>query len=296
MPKPRNDALDRATNGAARALLGALAALPYERRVPAAGRAFARVVGPAAGWLRRAEAHIALAIPEMPTARRREIARASLDNAGRAVAEMYAGDAFLARARGAPLTGAGVAALEAAREAGRPIVGVTGHFGNYNAARAALIARGYDMGAVYRRMANPRFDAHYRQAMEGLGGALFAARDRAAMAAMLRHLKDGGFLAILFDLHVHRAPVLRFMGRPARTTLTPAELAARQDALLLPIYALRRPDGLGFELQVGPEVPPGPPADRMQWLNDDLEALVRAHPGQWWWVARRWRDADAVKA
>ena len=71
--------------------------------------------------------------------------------------------------------------------------------------------------------------------------------------------------------------------------LTPADLARRYDALLVPICGIRQPDGLSFKVHVGAPIAAGDPADMMQALNDDLEALIRAHMGQWFWVHRRWK-------
>ena len=290
MAKARNELRDRAADAAARSVLRALAALPYARRIPAAGALFARAIGPAAGWTARAEANIAAAWPDMPKAERARLARAVCDNAGRSIAEMYSGDDFLARVSGLPLSGEGVPSLLAARDAGRPVVGVTAHFGNYNAARAAVIGHGLDLGALYKPMRNPLFNAHYEEAMAALGGQMFP-RDRRGVAVMLRHLRAGGMVAILFDLHVGDGAPIPFFGRPARTALTPAELANRHDALLLPIYGIRDDDGMGFTVRVGSEAPAGEPEARMRWLTEDLETLVRAHPAQWFWIHRRWKDS-----
>ncbi len=71
--------------------------------------------------------------------------------------------------------------------------------------------------------------------------------------------------------------------------LTPAELALRYDALILPIAGVRQPDGLSFRVEVGEPVPHSDPITMMQALNDDLERLVRAHMEQWFWVHRRWK-------
>ena len=293
MARPRNELRDRAADLAARGVLRSLAALPYERRIPAAGALLARLIGPAAGWTARARENLAAAFPDMPVAERFRLASQVCDNAGRSIAEMYAGKAFLDRLSDLTLTGEGVPALLHARDSGRPIVGVTAHFGNYNAARAAMVSHGLDLGALYKPMRNPLFNAHYEEAMAALGGQIFP-RDRRGMGVMLRHLRKGGMVAILFDLHVGDGAPIKFFGRPARTTLAPAELANRHDALLLPVYAIRNPDGLTFTVRVGPEAPPGKPKARMRWLTRDLEAVVRRHPEQWFWIHRRWKAPSAA--
>ena len=274
-------------------VLRGLQTLPYGRRIPAAGKIFSRLIGPATGWTARANENLCAAFPDMPEAERQRIARAVCDNAGRSIAEMYAGDAFLSRVAHLPLEGEGATTLLAARDEGRPVVGVTAHFGNYNAARGAIIGHGLDMGSLYKPMRNPLFNEHYEDAMAALGGPMFP-RNRRGVASMVRHLKGGRMIAILADLHVGDGAPIPFFGRPAMTALTAAELANRYDALLVPFHGIRNPDGLSFTIRIGPEVPPGTPVERMRALTEDLETLVRRHPEQWFWIHRRWKGASGA--
>jgi KDO2-lipid IV(A) lauroyltransferase len=181
-----------------------------------------------------------------------------------------------------------VAALEAAHREGRPVILVTGHFGNYDASRAALIARGYRVGALYMPMANPFFNAHYVRAISGIGTPLFP-RGRAGLADMVRHLRSGGMLGMLVDQHMRHGEELTFFGRPALTALSAADLALKYGALLVPTYAVRKADGLSFDIIVEPPIPTGTPEAMTQALNDSLEALVRQHIDQWFWIHRRWK-------
>lgn len=220
---------------------------------------------------------------------RAQIVRAVPDNAGRAIAEIYSGEEFTSRIHAAdPLEGPGLPMLEEAFESGRPVIIACAHFGNYDAMRGALSGRGYPVGALYRPMNNEAFNRHYIPAITAISEPLFP-RGRAGLSAMLRFLRGGGWLALGFDQHDRHSPELRFFDLPSKTVLTPAELAVRYDALLLPVHAIRKEDGLGFRVHVGDPVPHGDAKDMMQALNDDLEQLVRRHMGQWFWVHRRWK-------
>ena len=290
MSGDRPPARDGAVDLAARGLIGALRALPYERRVPAMGALTRRALSRPLGWQARIGAHVDHAWPDAPPALRRRIVAGVADNVGRSIIEMYSGREFVDRVAGLPIGGPGATAMAEARDEGRPIVLVPGHFGNYNAARASLTGAGYRLGALYRPMKNAAFNAHYVRAMEAMGGALFP-RGRSGLGGILKHLRGGGMLAIFADLHVGAGAPLTFFGRRAMTTLTPADLAARFDALMVPCYAIRRPDGLTFDIEVAEPIPPGTPEERMQAVNDDLERQVRARPEQWFWIHRRWREA-----
>ena len=81
----------------------------------------------------------------------------------------------------------------------------------------------------------------------------------------------------------------------ARTALSAAELALKYDALLVPTYAVRRPDGLTFDIIVEPPIPHGSAKAMTQALNDSLETLVRQHMDQWFWVHRRWKTRGPSK-
>ena len=283
------------TDRTIRVLLAALLALPYRARVPLCGWVMAQVIAPIAGWRGRIRNNLALVLPDMPDAEVRRLTRAVPDNIGRTVIEIYSGAEFIARATSLPLEGAGVAALVAARAANRPVILATAHFGNYDAARAALIAQGYRLGALYRPMKNPWFNAHYVAAIGVIGQPLFE-QGRAGFGRMLRHLKDGGMLGILPDQRMGSGMKLQFFGQEALTALSPAEMALKYDADLIPTYAIRQPDGLTFRIKVDAPIPRGTAEQMTQALNDNLEALIRRHPDQWFWVHRRWKPGKSAPA
>lgn len=277
-----------ATNLALRAMFGLALALPYRWRVPLMGWLASRVIAPLAGWRRRIRDNLAHALPDLPGPDVARLLRTVPDNAGRTLIEIYSGADFTARASRSPIGGPGLAALEHARAQGRPVILVTAHFGNYDAARAALIARGHDMGALYRRMRNPYFNAHYVRSIGAIGQPMFE-QGRAGMVQMVRHLKGGGVLGVLTDLSVSNAPALPFFGQPARTSLATAELAIRYDAVLIPIFSIRQENGLDFRIRLEAPIPHTDPDTMTRAVNASLESLVRQHPDQWFWIHRRWK-------
>lgn len=263
-------------------------ALPYASRVRFVGRAVSRVIGPVAGYKRNALENLAKIYTDMPETERLEIANACLDNAGRTFIENYSAKDFPARLAKNPLTGEGWPALQKAASDGQAVILVTGHYGNYEAARAALVGRGLPIGGLYRDMSNPYFNAHYVKTMQAFGGPVFP-QGRKGTAGFVRHLRGGGQLVLLFDQHVFGAPVLDFLGHPARTAVSAAELALRYDALLIPFYGIRQADGLSFETVLEAPITPSDPETMTQALNDSLAARIKTDPKQWFWVHKRWR-------
>lgn len=271
-----------------RGLIWALLCLPYRWRVPLCGWVVSRLIAPMAGYTRRIRRNLALVQPDLAATEVERIVRAVPDNVGRTIIEIYSGAEFVARAVQQPLTGDGVDALEAAHRSSRPVILVTGHFGNYDASRAALIARGYRVGALYMPMSNPHFNDHYVRAISNIGTPLFP-RGKPGLTAMVRHLRSGGMLGMLIDQHMTHGTDLTFFGRTAMTALSAAELGLKYDALVIPTYAVRLPDGLGFQIIVEAPIAHGTPEQMTQDLNDSLERIVRVHMDQWFWIHQRWK-------
>lgn len=270
-----------------RGIIGLIGLIPYRWRVPTMGWLVSRLA-PLAGFDKRVRNNLKLVFPDLPEAEVRRICRAVPNNVGRTLIEFYANRPFLDRARAAPINGPGLAALEQARNDGRPVIFMAGHFGNYDAARAGLIHRGYDMGSLYRRMANPYYNEHYVHQMASIGTPLFE-QGRRGMAQMVRHLKQGGNIAIVGDMHAHGGKELTFFGQPAVTSTVPSELALKYNAVMIPAYAIRQPNGLDFEIVLLDQIRHSDPLTMTQDINDGLEALIREHLDQWFWIHRRWK-------
>lgn len=270
-------------------------ALPYERRVPLMGWLVSRVVAPLAGYNRRIRDNLALVSPGLSSAEVRRMQRAVTDNAGRTLIEIYSGPEFKARLAEAPIDGPGLAALDKACSEDRPVILVSGHFGNYEAFHAKVAARHGEVGAIYRPLNNLYFNRHYVAAMESISTPLFP-RGRRGTAQMVRFLRAGNIVAMLSDQHFDSGAPLRFFDQPAMTATSAAEMALKYEAEILPIYGIRQADGLSFRIVVEEPLPHTTPEDMSQRLNDSLEAMTRAYPEQWFWVHRRWKGGSRQRA
>ena len=286
--QPRFQPVMYAQNLMYRAIIGALLVLPYQTRLRFGGWVISRLLAPLAGYGKRVRENLALVWPDMPAERVEELVRKVPANAGRTLIEQFSPAEFKAHIRDTPVTGPGLPALFAARKAGKGVVLVSGHFGNYDVLRAVLAARGHAVGGLFKPLSNRYFDPYYRDTIDRISTPAFA-KGRRGLAGMVQHLRAGGLIGMLIDQHQHRAPVLTFFGHPARTALSAAELALKYNTLLVPCYAIRQPDGVHFELVIEDPVPHGTPAAMTQALNDSLEARVRQHPEQYFWIHRRWK-------
>jgi KDO2-lipid IV(A) lauroyltransferase len=262
--------------------------LPYRWRVPLAGWLTSRVLGPLAGYSRRVRENLALVRPDLPAPEVARITRGVTDNAGRNMMEHFSPE-FTDRHRNVPTRGPGIEVLRRAHAENRPAVIVSAHLASFNAARVGVLKEGIELACFYRAMTNRPFNARYVAAMARVSAPILE-QSRAGVAQMVRHLRKGGMVGILADINAHDGVPLEFFGKPALTTLSPAEMALKYDAPLVPVFATRQPDGLGFEVVFEGEIPRSDPVTMMRDYNRRLEAMVRANMDQWFWIHRRWKD------
>ena len=297
--KPQFSAREYAINLVLRGVVEGAKLLPWRARLRTVGWFTSRVIGPISGWDKRVRENLAMIYPDMPEAEVRRMMRVVPANAGRTLIEIYSGAEFKAHAAQARITGDGWAPLQEAVARGQGVILVSGHFGNYDVPRAVLDARGFKVGGLYRPMGNRYFNAHYTRAIAEISAPIIPADDRKGLVEMIKFLRGGGILGMLIDVHSFKYSEFKFFGRPARTATSAADLALKYNLLLVPMYGRRLDDDGHYELIVEPPIPHSTADQMTQALNDSLEAQVRAHPDQWFWIHRRWKtraDVDRLKA
>ena len=187
--------------------------------------------------------------------------------------------------------------LRHAVEQGRGVVVITGHFGNWELLAATIGRLGYDL-AVIARDANDQNTANIiNRAREA---AVAEVLPRESVREMLRVLREGNILGILPDQHTERGGIwLPFMGHLACTAPGPATLAQRTGSPIVPAFARRTEDDR-LDLYFLPPIEVPDTGDRQQdirtatrLINDALSAEIMAHPEQWIWMHRRWRQPPA---
>lgn len=280
---------DEYTGRALRGLIKGVMRLPYAQRVAAMGNAMRLAIGPLAGYRRRAEAQLALIYPDMSLDMRRHIANGVCDNFGRTIIENFSHVELSKHLKSTRATGDGLQHLAIAAQENRPVVFVTGHFGNHEAPRHVLSHMGYTVGGLYRPMANRHFNEYYARTMTSWGGPVFEQGARGTIG-FARHIKSGGMGTLLFDVNNDAGTPVPFLGQPAMTATSAADIALKFDALVLPYFGTRQPDGLSFQVEVEAPIPHSDPVKMMIEMNDRLGARVEKYPKQWFWVHRRWKN------
>jgi Kdo2-lipid IVA lauroyltransferase/acyltransferase len=269
-------------------VLGIARALPYRARLAFGSAVLRTAVALSAGLRRRIDRNLALIFPEKPEAERMAIRWQTADTFGRTFTETFSARAFQARAPWSEPVGPGWEALQAARAEGRGALLVGGHFGQWEAVRGALKARGIEVGALYRPLNNPWVERTYLENMS-IHGSPMLPRGREGMKDLIRHLRGGGVVAVLLDQHVMDGATIDFVGQPASTGTAVAALAARLKVPMIPAYGTRQPDGEHIAIDFETPLVPDTPEAMTQAAADSLSARIRAHPGQYYWLHRRWK-------
>jgi KDO2-lipid IV(A) lauroyltransferase len=184
--------------------------------------------------------------------------------------------------------------IDAEMAAGRGIVFVTGHIGNWELAGAYVAARGVPVDAIARGMANPLTDGYITRAREATG--MVIVHDADAVRRAPRSLRAGRGVAFLSDQGVLglASTFVPFFGRPAKTPRGAAVFALRFEVPVIFMVALRKPSGK-FRVIVERIQPPQTgnmeqDVDRIVVeFTARLEHWVREEPAQYFWQHRRWR-------
>jgi len=274
-------------------LLSALTASRW-RRFEMRSRALGSAIGmvmcwfPPARW--RFEREVLRVFPNMPRAERARLSRDMGRRMGQTLFEIYHCAEFQTRQDRFNVSGPGLAALEEAHAAGKGAIIVSGHFGQWEAVRAVLKARGMETGAVYRPQSNPHYQRRLLSGIEA-GGKPILETGRIGTKALVRHLREGGFMAILLDEKYPEGVRIPFLGKPALTSLAAAQLALKYGLVMVPAYGIRSADGNSFDVEFEQPIPHTDPHTMTLAFNDSLSARILANPDQWYWLLGRWKGA-----
>src|SRR6266481_5165173 len=178
---------------------------------------------------------------------------------------------------------------------GRPLLIVTGHFGNWEMAGHGLGLVGFTGHAVARPLDNPYLDDYLRRFRESTGQKLLA--KHGDFAKMQSILDSAGVIATLADQDAGaRGVFVDFFGRPASTHKAIALLALEHHVPLVVVGARKIREPMTYELLIEDYILPEDYRDRpdavvalTQRFTSALERIVRQAPEQYFWLHRRWK-------
>jgi KDO2-lipid IV(A) lauroyltransferase len=182
----------------------------------------------------------------------------------------------------------------------RPLMIVSGHYGNWEIGGYALGLLGFKTHGVARPLDNPYLDKFLRQFRERTGQKLLAKKGDYAQIQSL--LGKAGIIGFLVDQDAgQRGLFVNFFGIPASTHKAIALLALEYRVPILVMLATS--SGLPMHYQssieelILPETYIGRPEgvrELTQRFTAALERGVRRNPEQYFWLHRRWKHQPAA--
>ncbi len=184
----------------------------------------------------------------------------------------------------------------------RPTLTVTGHFGSWEALNFALGLEGMRATVIARALDNRYLDRYVRQ-LRGRTGMEMVDKN-GSMEDVVATLARGGNVGLVVDQDAGpRGLFVNFFGRPASTFKSIALLAMEYRAVILVAGCVRGGAPLHYQLSLEDEIltedyldDPDAVRKITERFTAALERMVRRHPGQYFWLHRRWKSQPKRRA
>lgn len=279
-------------------------AVPYR-----VGQRLGRLLGGLAWHLTRRERakvlrNLAIAFPEWTEKERTRVARESFRHHGTSLFEVShlwnaatfdfdAHTIFEGVEQGAALVAEG-----------RSVVVFTAHCGNWEWLGAAIRSRGIPIAAVQRDRDDAEMHLWVKELRTRMGITTIGRGSESTARELVAALRRPGMLGFLIDQSLRTESVrVPFFGRDALTPIGPARLAIRTEAVAMPVFVERLPDGRHLVRCLEPvHCRRGDdPAALTARMTREIEQQIRRAPAQWVWMHDRWKyrakwDVDAEGA
>lgn len=223
-----------------------------------------------------------------------EIVRQHFINLGRSIAEI----SMLMLGRRAILKDIVFEDIELYEEAmakGRGVILITGHCGNWELTSFAKAWRSLPSASVARPLNNPYLNKCIEHLRTRHGNKVI--NKKGALKEILAILKKGGSIGLLMDQSVveNEAVIVEFFGEKVYAMKTPALLAMKTGAAVMPIFINYLGNGR-HRLKCYKEIPvriTGSKEDDVifntQVFTRIIEAYIKENPSEWLWIHRRFK-------
>ncbi len=207
--------------------------------------------------------------------------------------------------------------IDRALQKGRGVIMVSAHMGNFEIVCGRMTAEGYEYSAMAASSRDERAKKYFSRIWKKQGMDIIPSRPVfTALKRSVKALENNRILAIYADQNnALGGAFVDFFGRPAATATSPASLALRTGAPVIPVFIVRVGENK-HRIIIEPPVDTGrrdgdKPVKRSSpedWqaeimeitlkINRIIEKYIRKYPEQWWWFHDRWKrklkDSDKI--
>jgi KDO2-lipid IV(A) lauroyltransferase len=272
-------------------LLRLICLLPH-RAALGVGRSFGLFAHAVSGKRRAiVRRNIELCFPELSSAERDALAREHFKALGMAMIEMGLGRWASDRHLRSITRLVGVEHVNKALGAGRGVILLSAHFTTIEIMGRVLATEIPPFDAVFRKNRSEFMTELQRSGREISADSTIEKRD---IKKMVRSLRQGRAVWYAPDQSYSRkgAEVIEFLGVPCMHTTATSTLARLGDAVTIPFFPMRKPDG-SYEMTLLPpfeDFPSDDPVADTKRYVAMLEEHIRKVPEQYFWVHRKFKD------
>lgn len=189
-----------------------------------------------------------------------------------------------------------IEAVERVHKEGRAVIYVASHYNSWELGTASVGAFVEPLIAVYKKMKNQAYEDWLLEARGAFGN--ISMEKTNVVKPLVRNLKKGVACGLLIDTNISpkEGLMVEFMGKSIRQTSTPAYLARKFNAAIIPV-TMRTDDEENYTLMLFDEIPVEKTEDEQadiqkatQLQADWLTKLITNEPKFWFWLHRRWKN------
>jgi KDO2-lipid IV(A) lauroyltransferase len=177
----------------------------------------------------------------------------------------------------------------------KPVVFFSGHFANFELMAKCLQELGFNIGAIYRPLNNIFLNPIMEFIRKKYICPIQIEKGSNGTKKLIKHISTNGPLALMIDQRLSSSIRVPFFNQPASTTTTPAQLAIKYDALLIPVF-LKRLEKTNFEFFIEEPLIINRTSDYdkdifniTQIMNKKIEEFIKRDPAHWLWSHDRWK-------
>lgn len=183
----------------------------------------------------------------------------------------------------------------------RPVVAVSGHFGNFEIGGYVTGLLGVPSYTIARKLDNDYLNDFVNKFREWNGQFILPKDGSAPMVQKV--LESGGVLTLLGDQHAGtKGCWVDFLGRPASCHKAVALFTLNGRAPMVVTYSKHTDQPMRFEIGCAGVIDPLTMPKELndvkaltQWYNDRMAEVIREDPEQFWWLHKRWKEKPVRK-
>ena len=176
----------------------------------------------------------------------------------------------------------------------KPIVFFSGHFSNFELMGVCLKELNFNIGVIYRPLNNIFVNPIWELIKINSSSTLIEKGPKGSKK-LIKHIKQNNSLGLLVDQRLSSSIHVPFFGRPATTTTTPAKLAIKHGALLVPMF-IKRVNEIEFEFFIDEPIVINKTNNYKKdifniakSMNKKIEEFIISDPAHWLWSHDRWK-------